>query len=258
MSFLPERPRLLLIDDDPASLRDLTVVLREDFELAYAIDGQAGFHRAHALAPDLILLDVAMPGVGGHAAARLLRHDPVTRDIPMIFLSCMNQPEDRVVGFELGAVDYIGKPYLAAEVRARVMVHVRRRETAPPDGDEPSDSASAVVRAARHYIERHLAGLPSVSEIARQVGTSEHRLLALFREQLGSTVSGFVAEARLRAGCRLLSQTGMSVQEVAFEVGFRSPGNFISAFKDRMGVTPRAWRQAALEGRCVLPSAALK
>jgi DNA-binding response OmpR family regulator len=251
-----ERPRLLLIDDQPADLRDLTELLRDDFELVHATDGQAGFHRAQALRPDLILLDVAMPGADGHAVCRLLQSDAATRAIPVIFLSGLARPEQRLAGFELGAADYIGKPFHAAEVRARVLVHLRRRaQNAPVPGAPGTDlsARAAALQAAMHYIARHLADLPTVSQIAQRVGTSEQRLLALFREHLGLTVSGFVAEERVRAGCRLLAQTQMSVQDVAFEVGFRSPGNFISAFGERMGLTPKAWRQAVLEGRIPPP-----
>jgi AraC-like DNA-binding protein len=99
------------------------------------------------------------------------------------------------------------------------------------------------LQAAIQYVEKNLNALPPVARIAQQVGTSERRLLGLFREHFGSTVSGFAAEARLRAACRLLNETQMSIREVAAEVGFRNPGNFTSAFKERHGLTPSAWRR---------------
>jgi DNA-binding response OmpR family regulator len=246
------RPRLLLIDSDLAQLRELTALLRQDFDVLHASDGQAGFHRAQAQRPDLILLDVVLPLIDGRSVARLLRSDPATHSVPFIFLTALNRPEQRIAGFELGAVDYIGKPFHPAEVVARVKVHLRYRAAgvAPPHGAAAppgQDAAVATVRAAVHYVEKNLIALPPVAQIASHVGTTEQRLLGLFREHLGLTVSGFVAEARLRAGCRLLTETQMTIQQVAAEVGFRSPGNFTSAFKKRHGLSPKAWRQAALD-----------
>jgi DNA-binding response OmpR family regulator len=243
------RPRLLLIDDDPGALRELVVILQDDFEVQHALDGRSGVHRAQALRPDLILLDVVMPGADGYAVCRLLKADAATRDIPVIFLTGMNATEQRLEGLALGAVDYVGKPFAAAEVRARVCVHLRLSgrmaagdlDPRPPESAEPATSVQ--VQAAVRYIAQHLADLPTVSQIAQGVGTHEVRLLALFRQELGLTVSGYIAEERVRTGCRLLAQTQMSVQEIAREVGYSSPGNFISAFKERMGVTPKAWRE---------------
>jgi DNA-binding response OmpR family regulator len=254
------RPRLLLIDDDPGALRELVAILQGDFDVQHALDGRSGLNRAQALRPDLILLDVVMPGTDGHAVCRLLKADAGTRDIPVIFLTSMQAVEERLQGFALGAVDYVGKPFAAAEVRARVYVHLRlsgRIATSDPaltpaEGAEPATSVQ--VHAAMRYIAEHLAVLPTVSQIAQSVGTHEVRLLALFRQQLGLTVSGYIAEERVRTGCRLLVETQMSVQEIANEVGYSSPGNFISAFKERMGVTPKAWRESDHSGHATLPS----
>lgn len=244
------RPRLLLIDDDPGALRELVAILQSEFEVQHALDGRSGLHRAQALRPDLILLDVVMPGTDGHAVCRLLKADATTRDIPVIFLTGMHAVEERLQGLALGAVDYVGKPFSAAEVLARVRVHLRLSmrmaasdaELSPAEGSEPAPSMH--VYAAMRYIAEHLADLPTVSQIAQGVGTNEVRLLSLFRQELGLTVSGYIAEERVRTGCRLLAETQMSVQEIAKEVGYSSPGNFISAFKERMGVTPKAWREA--------------
>lgn len=263
MDLARRRPRLLLIDDDPGALRELVALLQDDFEIQHALDGRSGLYRAQALRPDLILLDVVMPGTDGHALCRLLQADPATQDIPVIFLTGLDASEQRLQGFALGAVDYVGKPFVPAEVRARVRVHLRRSGWAEVqgrdgsiagDGPQGTEPAAAVqVRAAMRYIADHLADLPTVSQIAQRVGTHEVRLLALFRQELGLTVSGFIAEERVRTGCRLLSDTQMSVQEIAREVGYSGPGNFISAFKERMGVTPKAWREGACGDRASAP-----
>lgn len=236
-------PRLLLIDDSPEDLRQLSGLLSRHYRLLFATDGLGGFHRAQSQRPDLILLDVQMPGLDGHAVCRLLQADAATCAIPLIFLSAANRPEQRLQGLQGGAVDYIGKPFLAEEVLARVHIHLRAGRAVAPEAASDADPDLVFVRAATGLIGEQLGQLPSVAQIAQQVGLSERRLSTLFRQHLGLTVSGFVSEERIRVGGKLLAETGMSVQEVASEVGFASAGNFSTAFRERLGLTPQAWRQ---------------
>lgn len=245
----PGAARLLLIDDTPEQLRQLSALLARHYRLLHAIDGLVGFHRAQALRPDLILLDLQMPGLDGHAVCRLLKGDAGTRDIPVIFLSSHASAEQRLDGLRLGAVDYIGKPFLAEEVLARVHVHLPRRHTGQPaEQDHGTDPELAFVNAATQIIGEQLADLPSVGALAERVGLSERRLSTLFRKHLGLTVSGFASEERIRVGCQMLVNTQMSVQDIALEVGFTSPANFSTAFRDRLGLAPQAWRQQQRSG----------
>ncbi|MBT9493173.1 MAG: DNA-binding response regulator [Paucibacter sp.] len=241
---------ILLIDDVPEELRWLTALLKSEYRLALAYDGRSGLQRAQALRPDLILLDIGLPDIDGQALCRLLKADPLTAAIPVLFVSANNAPEQRVRGLELGAVDFISKPFHPEEVLARVRVHLRLAERlaerpAPPMADAASRHPEApLLQVALQFIRQHLAELSGVAQVAAQVGLSEKRLLALFREHLGLTVSGFISDERVRTGQRLLEQTLMSVQDVAFAVGFSNPGNFATAFRERHGLSPQAYRQA--------------
>lgn len=240
----PGAPRLLLIDDMQEQLRQLSTLLARQYRLLYAVDGMAGLHRAQAHQPDLILLDVLMPGVDGLTVCRLLKGDAATAKIPVIFLSANAHPGQRLEGLRLGAADYIGKPFLAEEVLARVHVHLPRTAAGQDVADGgASDPERAYVTAATQLIGQCLAALPSVGRLAGQLGLTERRLSSLFRKHLGLTVSGFVSEERIRVGCRLLASSQMSVQDIATEVGFVNTANFSTAFRERMGLTPQAWRQ---------------
>lgn len=245
------RPRVLLIDDHPEGLRELTALLSQRCRLSIAADGQRGYQRARHLPPDLILLDVAMPHADGFATCRLLKGDPQTRDIPVIFLSAHAGAQQRLQGLALGAVDYVGKPCLPEEVLLRMQVHLRPRlpatlplapaDASDADADGPPDDA--LLQAATVYIREHLESLPDHAGIAQALGTYEKRLARLFRERLGSTISAFVAEERMQAGQRLLAVTALPVQEVAVQVGFRNAGNFSTAFKERFGFSPLTFRR---------------
>ncbi|RQO61092.1 DNA-binding response regulator [Paucibacter sp. KBW04] len=247
-------PLILLVDDKPEELRWLNQLLQPDFRLALAHSGQAGLQRAQALQPDLVLLDIGLPDMDGYALCRLLKSDPLTRSIPVLFLSAHNAPERRIQGLSLGAVDFIAKPFHPEEVLARVHVHLRlAAQIRQPKASEAATAPPArnpdelLVQAAAQYIRAHLSEMPSVAQIARQVGLHEKRLLALFREHLGQTISGFIRDERVSTGQRLLADTAMSVQDIAFTVGFGNPGNFATSFRERTGMSPQAYRQALRE-----------
>lgn len=122
---LHRRPQVLLVDDSPSSLRTLGEILSPDHDVLVATTGQAALEIARAMEPlDLILLDVMMPGLDGHAVCRALKEDESARRVPIIFVTALMGPEAEARGFDMGAVDYITKPFSAPVVRARVRTHV--------------------------------------------------------------------------------------------------------------------------------------
>lgn len=119
------KSRLLIVDDERINLVALSGLLRTEFELLIATDGDQALRLAHEQQPDLILLDIVMPGLDGHAVCRQLKSDPVTQGIPVIFITARTDAEDETRGFDLGAVDYIAKPFNDRVVLARVRTHAR-------------------------------------------------------------------------------------------------------------------------------------
>ena len=113
-------PLLLVVDDESTNLQLMRRVLGEEYRLLFAKDGERAIALARAETPDLILLDVMMPGMTGHETCRSLKAEPATAAIPVIFVTALTDPLDEVVGFEAGAVDYILKPISAPILRARV------------------------------------------------------------------------------------------------------------------------------------------
>lgn len=121
LNQLESTPVVLLIDDSQFVHRILDARLRsESISLIGERDGKAGFERAIKEQPGLILLDLDMPVMDGYETLRVLKEDPRTRDIPVIVLSGMNSSQDKVAAFDLGAVDFITKPFELTELRARV------------------------------------------------------------------------------------------------------------------------------------------
>ncbi len=120
------RPVVLIVDDQPVNIHALASLLREDYTLLAAASGASALELAKGeKVPDLILLDIMMPAMNGYEVCRQLKNDPKTRDIPVIFITARSDSEDEAMGLDLGAVDYIAKPFSNAVVRARVRTHVK-------------------------------------------------------------------------------------------------------------------------------------
>ena len=116
-----KKPIILIVDDVPRNIQVLGTLLKKtDCELAVATNGQQALNTVARIKPDLILLDIMMPGMDGFEVCRKLKAGDETKNIPVIFLSAKNETEDIIKGFELGAVDYITKPIIGIELLTRV------------------------------------------------------------------------------------------------------------------------------------------
>lgn len=116
---------ILAVDDTPASLRLLTDILNgEGYQVRSAINGELALHAARAQPPQLILLDVSMPGMDGFEVCKRLKQEPALRDVPVIFVSALSDMQDKLTGFDIGGVDYVTKPFQREELLARVRTHL--------------------------------------------------------------------------------------------------------------------------------------
>jgi len=123
---MEKKQLILVVDDTPANLQVVTEALSDaGLEVAIATSGERAIKQANLSCPDLILLDVMMPGMDGFETCQRLKSSPVTRDIPVIFMTALSDTTDQVKGFQVGAVDYITKPFQEAELIARVTTHLK-------------------------------------------------------------------------------------------------------------------------------------
>ena len=123
------KPTLLVVDDQPANIQVLHQIFKADHEVYMATSGEQALAFCASQLPDLILLDVIMPGMSGHQVCSQLKSDVRTRDIPVIFVTGHSNPKDETEGLRLGAVDFIPKPVNASIVRARVHVQLMLRQS---------------------------------------------------------------------------------------------------------------------------------
>jgi putative two-component system response regulator len=121
-----KKQTILVVDDAPENIAMLSAILGKEYNVKVASDGKKALEIAFSpdLQPDLILLDVMMPGMSGYEVCQNLKGNPLTHSIPIIFISALGEAVDESKGFEVGGVDYITKPVVAAIVRARVKTHL--------------------------------------------------------------------------------------------------------------------------------------
>jgi DNA-binding response OmpR family regulator len=255
-------PKILLVDDSPDELRFLMEVISiARMRVLVAFSGQDGLDKALLHRPDLILLDVNMPGMDGFAACRLLKAQQQTKSIPVIFLTAASELAYRLQGLTVGGVDFISKPFSEEEVLARLRIHLdlslNRREASSKldrsDSSELSDPqkndaaierrGDVVLRSATAYLREHLSAPPSPAELAHFVGTNEKRLNQAFHDQYGMPVYGWLREERMRQARGLLTTTDTAVTVIGDYLGFSSPANFAKAFRERFGMSPSTLRQ---------------
>ncbi|MCE1172169.1 MAG: DNA-binding response regulator [Azovibrio sp.] len=247
-------PCLLLIDDCAADLRVLIDMLAaRQWRTIVAFDGKDGYHKAILKQPDLILLDVRMPQMDGFATCRLLKANAHTKDIPVIFLTAADDKAERLSGFELGAVDYVVKPFASEEeVVARIALHldlarrlVRQAEPPPEPQPEPPHQAP-LLRVATRILLEDMAHPPPPDQLAQMLGTSEKRLNDSFHQAFGVPIFAWLREQRLLRARQLLEQGETSIADIAAHCGYTSPANFSTAFRERFGLTPRDFRKQAM------------
>ncbi|AOZ49525.1 diguanylate cyclase domain-containing protein [Chromobacterium vaccinii] len=118
------RPRILVVDDQTTNILLIRELFKDECEVFMALDGEQAIAQCLSLKPDLILLDLVMPGIDGFEVCRRLKTDPHTRSVPIIFVSAQREEADEVRSFELGGVDYIVKPVNRTILRARVQTHL--------------------------------------------------------------------------------------------------------------------------------------
>ena len=154
MNEADQKKTVLLVDDAPANIQVVTAILRDIYKVRVATNGAKALALVKvAPPPDLILLDVMMPEMDGYEVCIQLKADPETRDIPVIFLTGQTEIEDETRGFEVGAVDYIHKPFSPAVVKARVQTHL-------------------VLRGIREQLAQQLLAIQKELETARQIQMS--------------------------------------------------------------------------------------
>ncbi|MGH8002224.1 MAG: response regulator, partial [Brasilonema sp.] len=190
------KANILVVDDTPDNLRLLSAMLTQlGYEVRRVINGQTALKTAQAAPPDLILLDIMMPDMNGYEVCQRLKASPLTRDIPVIFISALDEVLDKVKAFAVGGVDYITKPFSEEEVFARVEnnLTIRRLQKQLTEQNarlqqeiNERQKAETALRLSQFYLDRFKDSVFFVNSDAQFVYVNEAacRTLGYPREQL--------------------------------------------------------------------------
>jgi phosphate regulon transcriptional regulator PhoB len=186
-------PQVLVVEDEP-DIRDLIVLhlAREGFRCRTATDGGDALREVRASHPDLVILDLMLPGLNGLEVCRRLRAEPATASLPIIMLTAKTDEVDRVVGLEMGADDYVVKPFSPKELVARVRAVLRRARPPVSTGASVLRAGGLMLDPGRHVAtaaEEPLALTPKEFDLLQALMESAGRVLS--REQLLARVWGY-------------------------------------------------------------------
>jgi CheY-like chemotaxis protein len=163
-----KKPKILIIDDEPLNIKILNKTLKEDYEVYFTTKSTQAISLIQTdTPPDLIVLDIIMPEMDGYALCQQIKSTPEIQQIPIIFITAKDDPEEEAYGFELGAVDYIKKPFAPTVVKARVSAHLRPGSP-PQTGPKTKESFDILL------VEDEIINIRIVMNLLTQLGYTAH------------------------------------------------------------------------------------
>lgn len=239
---------ILLVEDNPDMREYISGLLSDShIKVTEAVNGVEGKKKLALIDPDVIISDVMMPGMDGHEFSRYVRSIPEYRLTPIMMLTALEDLDNRMEAFEIGVSDYLTKPFVEKELKARIRNLLRlkterdrARTKQPSEMPEDLSEGTAFVRKLKEYIVEHIANpkIP-VEELSDLVNMSRGQLYRNLKTETGFTPAEFVREIRLLRGHQILKNKQMRrISEVAYAIGFSSPGYFTLVFEKRFGIRP--------------------
>jgi DNA-binding response OmpR family regulator len=245
--------KVLIVDDISANLKLLKAKLEaEYYEVLCALDGASAIDIARKEAPDIILLDVMMPGMSGINLCRALRQNTKTSHIPIVILTSKSSQESQIEGMQSGADDFVSKPFNAdiLEIRVNTLLEAKERlrknwqkqmiQQELSVGKMPIFEDVFLVKATQLIIE-HLSDADfDVEDLEKGLDMSKMQLYRKLKNLTSLAGNEFIRSIRLQQAKILLETSSLNISEIAYQVGFNDPAYFTRAFKKQYGRTPKS------------------
>ena len=245
--------KLLVVEDNVELLMLMQQLLGQKYQVKTASNGQQALDIIGSSELDLIVSDVMMPVMDGYELTRRVKTSPNTSHLPVILLTAKTQEEDRVEALQIGADDYVTKPFKLNDLELRInnIVENRKRiqrefsqqtveETQQQVTAEPVSADQEFLKRAIDCVYQHLDDADYDRDaFAADMGASASTLYNKLRSVTGMNVSGFIRDIRMKEARRLaMEQPGLRVNELAYRVGFHDPKYFSTCFKKTYGIQP--------------------
>ncbi len=240
---------LLVVEDNAQFRTFLKDLLKAEFNILTAKDGEKGLEKAQECYPDLIISDVMMPNMDGYAFCRAIKDDPKCHHIPVILLTARDSAESRSGAYDAGADSFIAKPFDIDVLTSRInqLLEQRERRQAafweemqlPPKNGTIAGPDERFIREAIGYVEKNM-GNPeyNVESLSADMNTERTAFYRKMQAIVGQTPTEFIRSVRLKRAARLLEKGEYTVQEISWMVGFNTPRYFSAYFKEMFGMTP--------------------
>lgn len=247
--LLDAKPSILVVEDSEDVRSYLTGLLKSDYQLNEAVDGEDGIKKAVDLMPDLIISDVMMPSMDGFEFCKKIKTDWQTSHIPVILLTAKVSAQSKIEGLETGADDYLTKPFSSKElfVRIKNLLKQRRKLREKFRKEIKVEPASIAVNSVDNeflekaftVVEKNLSNTEFSSEVfAKEMFMSRSQLHRKLMAVAGQGPGEFVRAFRLKKAAALILEKRLSITQIAFEVGFNSPSHFTKAFRQQFNCLP--------------------
>ncbi|MDR2913893.1 MAG: response regulator [Tannerella sp.] len=251
---VPERNMVLIVDDHPDIIQFVAHCIGDRFNIFSARQGSEALIIAEKELPDLIISDVMMPEMDGYEFCRKLKENILTNHIPLLFLTAKTSLEDTLKGLELGAYDYITKPFNESVLKAKVDSLIRDlnalkqkngilSHTEEKSANQPANEDPFLLKVIQ-VVEGHLEDPELASDLIEQeLKISKNQLYRKLKAVSGMSVTDLIRMVRIKKASDLLLLSDLNVSEIAYDVGFSDPFYFSKCFKKEMGLSPLQYRK---------------
>jgi signal transduction histidine kinase/DNA-binding response OmpR family regulator/streptogramin lyase len=248
----PGKPVVLIVEDNADVRKYVRGFLEKHFSVEEAENGKTGLEKAREMGIDLVVSDIMMPVMDGVQLCRELKGDDRTSHIPLILLTARATSEGKLEGLDVGADDYVVKPFDARELVARVknLIETRRKlwekyhqqVTLGPSNIQVASADERFLKRLAECIDQHVADVEYDTEaLAHDMFMSRMQLNRKLHALTGKSTHEVVREFRLQRAAELLRNHAENIAGVAYDVGFSSLSHFASAFRERFGVVPSGY-----------------
>ena len=246
-----EEKTIILVVEDNYDMREyIKESLDVDYFIEEAVNGEQGVRKAEKIIPDLIISDMMMPKMDGNQLVKILKNDEKTSHIPIILLTAKAGHEDKLEGLEIGADDYLTKPFDIKELQVRIknLISIRKKlqekfsktgYISKPPEKRLNSIDERFMKKVMDVIEQHLSEEDfSIEEFGNEVGMSRSQIHRKLKALSGKSASVFLRSVRLAKAKKMMEEQKGNISEIAYLVGFSSPSYFTKCFKDEFGNSP--------------------
>ncbi len=247
----------LVVDDNHDISAYIASLLSPDFKVIKSDNGQDAFEKAVKSLPDIIISDLMMPGLDGYELCKMLKENIATSHVPIILLTAKNSNQSQIEGYEVGADDYIAKPFDSELLKVRVDNIISRRkllelkyssqELIDQSVDQSAKEVEFILRVESTVLAMVESSEFTVADLCKELGMSQTSLYRKVKMLTNDSIQLFIRKIKIKRAAEMLLQEDTTVTEVSFALNFADLKYFRKCFKDQYGLTPSEYKKQKIK-----------